>query len=81
MEISALQKLRYTYKPKLPAGLSGEITEIALELGTPTESVSDQEELRELFKHTYGKALVTFVRGKNDTIQKKLTAGVILSGG
>ncbi|MDR0688751.1 MAG: diphosphate--fructose-6-phosphate 1-phosphotransferase [Spirochaetaceae bacterium] len=81
MEISALQKLRYTYKPKLPAGLSGEITEVALELGAPTESISDQGELRELFKHTYGKPLVAFVRGKNDKIQKKLTVGVILSGG
>jgi pyrophosphate--fructose-6-phosphate 1-phosphotransferase len=81
MEISALQKLRYTYKPKLPAGLSGEITEIALELGVPTESMSDQRELREIFKHTYGKPLVTFVAGKNDKIRKKLTVGVILSGG
>ncbi|MFP3089115.1 diphosphate--fructose-6-phosphate 1-phosphotransferase [Treponema sp. TIM-1] len=81
MEISALQKFRYAYKPKLPAGLAGEITEIALELGAPTESVSDQGELRELFKHTYGKPLVTFVTGKNEKIQKKLTVGVILSGG
>ncbi|MDR2758256.1 MAG: diphosphate--fructose-6-phosphate 1-phosphotransferase [Spirochaetaceae bacterium] len=81
MEISALQKLRYTYKPKLPVGLSRGVTEIALELGDPTESVSDQGELRELFKHTYGKPLVTFVTGKNDKIQRKLTVGVILSGG
>jgi pyrophosphate--fructose-6-phosphate 1-phosphotransferase len=81
MEISALQKLRFTYKPKLPGCLSGEITNIALEFGAPTESLSDQGELRELFKHTYGKPLVTFGTGKNNTIQKKLTVGVILSGG
>ncbi|MDR2068611.1 MAG: diphosphate--fructose-6-phosphate 1-phosphotransferase [Spirochaetaceae bacterium] len=81
MEISALQKLRYTYKPKLPIGLSREVTEIALELGAPTESVSDQGELRELFKFTYGKPLATFVTGKNEKIQKKLIVGVILSGG
>jgi pyrophosphate--fructose-6-phosphate 1-phosphotransferase len=81
MEISALQKLRYTYKPKIPAGLSRRVTEIALEFGAPTESVSDQGELRELFKHTYGKPLVAFGPGKNDTLQKKLTVGVILSGG
>ncbi|MDR2631097.1 MAG: diphosphate--fructose-6-phosphate 1-phosphotransferase [Spirochaetaceae bacterium] len=81
MEISALQKFRYAYKPKLPVGLSRGITEIALESGAPTESVSDQGELRELFKYTYGKPLVTFVPGKNDQIQKKLTVGVILSGG
>jgi pyrophosphate--fructose-6-phosphate 1-phosphotransferase len=81
MEMSALQKLRYTYKPKIPAGLSRRVTEIALEFGAPTESVSDQGELRELFKHTYGKPLVAFGTGKNDTLQKKLTVGVILSGG
>jgi pyrophosphate--fructose-6-phosphate 1-phosphotransferase len=81
MEISALQKVRYTYQPKLPAGLSREITDIALETGAPTESVADREDLRALFKKTYGKPLVTFVKGKNDGLNRKLNVGVILSGG
>jgi pyrophosphate--fructose-6-phosphate 1-phosphotransferase len=81
MELSALQKIRYTYQPKLPASLAQEVTGIAVQLGSPTESVADQEALKALFKETYGKPLATFGRGKNDIIKRKLTVGVILSGG
>jgi len=81
MEISALQKARYAYKPKLPASLSGKITDIAVETGAPTEAVSDQAKLQEIFKLTYGKPLVTFTSGKNDKITRELKVGVILSGG
>ncbi|GHV04721.1 pyrophosphate--fructose 6-phosphate 1-phosphotransferase [Spirochaetia bacterium] len=81
MEVSALQKARYAYKPKLPASLSREIAGISVELGSPTESLADQGELRSLFKNTYGKPLATFVQGKNDKIGCKLAVGVILSGG
>ncbi|MDR2103874.1 MAG: diphosphate--fructose-6-phosphate 1-phosphotransferase [Treponema sp.] len=81
MEISALQKVRYTYQPKLPAGLSHEISDIALEMGAPTESAADQEDLKAIFRKTYGKPLVTFVKGKNDRLGKLLKVGVILSGG
>ncbi|MDR2747755.1 MAG: diphosphate--fructose-6-phosphate 1-phosphotransferase [Treponema sp.] len=82
MEISVLQKLRYGYRPKLPAGISGDIDGIGVEYGAPTESVSDQEALRGLFKNSYGKPVVTFKRGGgNAGISQKLRAGVILSGG
>ncbi|MDR0553193.1 MAG: diphosphate--fructose-6-phosphate 1-phosphotransferase [Treponema sp.] len=81
METAALQKARYAYQPKLPATLAGGIGEIALELGTPTESIADQKELRELFQHSYGKPIATFTRGTHQTIRKRLTVGVILSGG
>jgi pyrophosphate--fructose-6-phosphate 1-phosphotransferase len=81
MEISALQKARYGYKPKLPASLSQDVSAIAAELGASTESVADQEDLRALFKFTYGKPLAVFVKGKNGRPGRPLTAGVILSGG
>ncbi|MDR0641362.1 MAG: diphosphate--fructose-6-phosphate 1-phosphotransferase [Treponema sp.] len=81
MEISVLQKLRYGYRPKLPASLSLDTGDIGVEYGAPTESVSDHEALRELFKNTYGKPLVTFTRGGNAGIGQKLRVGVILSGG
>jgi pyrophosphate--fructose-6-phosphate 1-phosphotransferase len=81
MELSALQKNRYTYKPKLPATLSRDISGIAVQLGEPTESVADREALKAIFKETYGKPLATFGQGSNDAIQRKLTVGVILSGG
>ncbi|MDR1249965.1 MAG: diphosphate--fructose-6-phosphate 1-phosphotransferase [Treponema sp.] len=81
MELSALQKNRYAYKPKLPLSLTGDIAGIAVQLGSPTESVADQAALKALFKKTYGKPLATFGPGANDGIKRKLTVGVILSGG
>jgi len=81
MSISALQKARYAYKPKLPSALSGPIDEIAVEFGATTEAASDKDELREIFKLTYGKPLASFVKGKNDKIRRELKVGVILSGG
>jgi pyrophosphate--fructose-6-phosphate 1-phosphotransferase len=81
MEVSALQKARYAYQPKLPASISGAVSDIAVEFGAPTESVADQDALRELFKHTYGKPLAVFSKGKNTGTGRQLKAGVILSGG
>ncbi|MDR1596168.1 MAG: diphosphate--fructose-6-phosphate 1-phosphotransferase [Treponema sp.] len=81
MELSALQKVRYTYKPKLPGCLSRAITDISVQLGSPTESISDQEALKTLFTKTYGKPLAAFVQGKNDALSRRLSVGVILSGG
>ena len=81
MEISALQKARYAYAPKLPAILTSPLAEIAVEFGKPTESLADQADLRQLFKHSYGKPVAKFVKGKSDKNGRKLTVGVILSGG
>jgi len=84
--ISVLQKNRYSYTPKLPESLSGSIEEIDIDFGPPTEAISDKEELRAIFKNTYGKPLVTFLRGKKTSsasidFKRELKAGVILSGG
>jgi diphosphate-dependent phosphofructokinase len=81
MDISALQKARYRYKPKLPASLSGLINNIAIETGAATESVADQEKLKDIFKLSYGKPLITFTNGKNEDLSCELKVGVILSGG
>ena len=43
MEISALQKARSSYQPKLPKGLRGNVDIIE---GAPTESVGDQDSFR-----------------------------------
>ncbi|MDR1587767.1 MAG: diphosphate--fructose-6-phosphate 1-phosphotransferase [Treponema sp.] len=81
MDISVLQKMRYTYKPKLPACLSGSVEDITVKLGSPTESVADQKEIRDIFKLSYGKPLAAFDKGKNDRMGRELKVGVILSGG
>jgi len=81
MVISALQKARYAYVPKLPATLASSVDEISVEFGSPTEAVADKEKIREIFKNTYGKPIATFKKGKHDTIRRELKVGVILSGG
>jgi len=81
MHVSALQKVRYSYVPKLPASLSGPLEDLSIEKGTPTEAISDKEEIRGIFKNTYGKPIITFVKGKHHKIKRELKVGVILSGG
>jgi len=86
MDISALQKVRYEYKPKLPSSLLGSIEDISIEHGSPTQSISDMEELRGIFKNTYGKPIISFTKKRkqaeqNADLKRKLKVGVILSGG
>jgi pyrophosphate--fructose-6-phosphate 1-phosphotransferase len=81
MDISALQKIRYEYKPKLPASLSRSISNITVEAGDATEAKTDREELKSIFKLSYGKPLITFKEGGNKNLNRALKVGVILSGG
>jgi len=84
MSVSALQNVRYGYKPKLPTSLSGGIDDIAVEIGSPTEAISDKDEIKKIFNHTYGKPIVSFVKkdsGKKLKMDHVLKVGVILSGG
>ena len=81
MKISALQKARYKYSPKLPTVLRGEIDAVVPVYGKPTDAQSDQEALKALFPNTYGLPKVSFEKGHSDKIGAKLNVGVILSGG
>ena len=81
MNISNLQKARYSYNPKLPGMLRNGIAEICVKDGAPTESVADQEKIKALFPNTYGKNEITFQKGANTSAPKKQVVGVILSGG
>ncbi len=81
MSLSPLQEARYTYQPKLPAVLRGPAESILIEAGTPTEAVADREAVKAMFPHQYGKPLVSLKSGKSATMTRKLTVGVILSGG
>ena len=80
-ELSPLQKARYTYEPKLPEVLTGDITRIATALGAATESVADQVQLRDLFPLTYGAPVARFAKGANPEVSKLRKVGVVLSGG
>ena len=81
MKISALQKARYEYQPKLPGMLRNGIDEICVKEGEATSSVADQEKIKALFPETYGKKEITFQKGKNTSKAKSQVVGVILSGG
>jgi pyrophosphate--fructose-6-phosphate 1-phosphotransferase len=78
MNISALQKERAKYQPKLPDSLKGAVK---LSEGAKTESVADQDDIRKIFPHTYGMPIVTFEKGSKKSNMKPLNVGVILSGG
>jgi len=79
--ISILQKSRYKYQPKLPEAIKGDIKNIKVELGEPTESVDNKAEIKALFENTYGMPIAKFVKGSNPDAGKKINVGVILSGG
>ena len=81
MKLSPLQVARYQYSPKLPGMLRNGIAEISVRNGGATQSVADQEKIAALFPNTYGKNEIIFEKGVNTSEARKLTVGVILSGG
>ena len=77
MEISALQKERAGYQPKLPKALQGAVK---VKEGAPTQSVDNLEDIKKLFPNTYGMPLVEF-EPADSANNAKMNVGVILSGG
>ena len=77
MEISALQKERAGYQPKLPKALQGAVK---VQEGAPTQSVDNQEDIKKIFPNTYGMPLVEFVPADSAN-NAKINVGIILSGG
>ena len=77
MEISAFQKERAGYQPKLPKALQGAVK---VKEGAPTQSVDNQEDIKRLFPNTYGMPLVEF-EPAGSANNAKMNVGVILSGG
>ena len=77
MTISNLQKARAAYQPKLPKALQGPVKAVE---GVPTQSVGNQEEIKELFPNTYGMPVITFEAGEPVELEP-FNVGIILSGG
>ena len=77
MQKSPLQIARSAYQPKLPKALQGKV---ALQEGALTQSVADQEEIKNLFPNTYGMPLIHMVEGEEKQMPA-INVGVILSGG
>ena len=78
MAKSALQVARAAYQPKLPKALQ---SAVAVKEGEPTQSVANQEEIKQLFPNTYGMPIVTFEASNEKVELPAMNVGVILSGG
>jgi pyrophosphate--fructose-6-phosphate 1-phosphotransferase len=81
MDVSILQKARYSYQPKLPKMLRGNVDDIVTKQGEKTTSVADHDQIKALFPNTYGMRKVTIGKGKNPEGGKARNIAVILSGG
>ena len=76
---SYLEQMRLTYRPKLPVTLRCPVRAVE---GEPTQSVGDQEAIKELFPCTYGMPELTFERDDSAMPpENPFNVGVILSGG
>ncbi len=78
---SPLQIERLKYQPKLPSSLANGINSLEMVEGSTTESVRDQEQIKELFKNTYGNPTITFKTTSSTSTSEVKNVGVILSGG
>jgi diphosphate-dependent phosphofructokinase len=77
--ISPLQKARAEYKVKLPKSLRNGAG-VKIVIGKNTESVADQEKIKNLFPNTYGLPALTFENCSGNN-SKPINVGVVLSGG
>ena len=75
---SPLQIAREGYVPKMPKSLQGSVKIVE---GEKTQSVADQDSIREMFPNTYGMPILTFEPGESKGVSKAVNVGVILSGG
>ena len=75
---SALQIARAEYQPKVPAALKGAVKAVD---GEYTQSVANQEDIKNLFPNTYGMPIITFEKSNTAKEYPAMNVGVILSGG
>ena len=78
-ELSPLQIERFKYEPKLPSALLSGINNLELIEGEETQSVRDQEQIKNLFSNTYGKPVVTFKTAESFYRAGKHQADTMLS--
>ena len=78
MTKSALQIARAAYQPKLPQALKSHVKAVE---GAATQSVADQEEIKQLFPNTYGMPVIKFEATEEPMEFPTMNVGVILSGG
>ena len=78
--VSALQKARYSYQPKLPAALKAGAIVKCTE-GEKLAAFADKEKIEALFPSTSNMPVLTFAKADSAAQGKAVNVGVILSGG
>jgi len=78
-KISALQKARAAYTPKLPPAFANGAF-VKVREGAPTTSAGDADKIQALFPATFGSPEIVFEPAEKSALPP-ITAGVILSGG
>ena len=79
-EISALQKARASYQPKLPAALRAGAA-VSVVRGNPLPAFADADKIAALFPCTSNMPDLKFAAGSGAKLAKPINAAVILSGG
>lgn len=77
-KLSPLQIERLKYEPKLPVCLKEGINCLDMVEGEATQAIRDQEQIKELFKNTYGKPCVSFKTASALKNSEVKNVGVIL---
>jgi pyrophosphate--fructose-6-phosphate 1-phosphotransferase len=80
-EISALERARAAYRPRLPDILRRGIAGLAVRDGKRTGAVGQAEALQARFPRSFGRPIVAFAEGQGPGAPRPLRAGVVLSGG
>jgi diphosphate-dependent phosphofructokinase len=80
-QLSALEKVRKQYQPKVPISLRKGVAGARLVAGATTEPIKDKAAIQSAFPNTYGMPTLTLAAGDALSADKPLNVGVILSGG
>ncbi len=81
--LSALDRARKAYQPKLPPALAQGADNVTIKIGAATEPVKDKEAIKAAFPNTYGLPVIEFAAGAaaDAAPAQPLKVGVVLSGG
>ncbi len=79
--ISALERVRLSYTPSLPAVLRSSIDTVGLDEGPATRAVANESAIRETFPDLFGTPGVRFEKDAATARRGALRVGVVLSGG
>lgn len=81
MEISPLQNERINHQVQQPEIFKNAIASLEMKKGEIASAGSDSEGIKDIFPNSYGRPVVSFVKGNNEQKFPKIRVGVILSGG